>query len=60
MSNLYSSGTSGELRSSNPAAVQDADLGVLISPYNYSNGVVLEFDQEEIKGKNYVCCEWKQ
>jgi gliding motility-associated-like protein len=44
MSTLYTSGTSGELRSSNPAAGQDADLGVLISPYNYYNGAVLEFD----------------
>jgi hypothetical protein len=44
MSRNYTSGTAGEIRSSNSAAGQDADLNILIAPQNYYNGVVLEFD----------------
>jgi hypothetical protein len=44
MSRNYTSGTTGEIRSSNAAAGQDADLNILIAPQNYYNGVVLEFD----------------
>ena len=44
MSTGYVSGTAGEIRSSNPLAGQDADAQVLISPYNYYNAAILEFD----------------
>jgi hypothetical protein len=44
MSRNYTSGTSGEIRSSNGAASQDADIDNLIAPENYYNGAVLEFD----------------
>ena len=44
MSRNYTSGTPGEIRSSNSAAGQDADVNNLISPENYYNGAILEFD----------------
>jgi hypothetical protein len=44
MSRNYVSGTSGEIRSSNAASGQDADVAVLIAPESYYNAVVLEFD----------------
>jgi hypothetical protein len=44
MSRNYTSGTAGEIRSSNAAAGQDADIDNLITPENYYNGAVLEFD----------------
>jgi len=44
MSRNYTSGTSGEVRSSNSAAGQDADAANLISPQNYYNAAILEFD----------------
>lgn len=44
MSRNYTSGSAGELRSSNGAAGQDADIDNLIAPENYYNGAVLEFD----------------
>ena len=44
MSTGYTSGTPGEIRSSNAPAGQDADVGVLISPYSYYNAAILEFD----------------
>ncbi|MCX6295464.1 MAG: choice-of-anchor L domain-containing protein, partial [Bacteroidetes bacterium] len=44
MSTGYTSGTAGEIRSSNPLAGQDADAQILISPYNYYNAAILEFD----------------
>ncbi len=44
MSRNYVSGTAGEIRSSNAPAGQDADAQVLISPYNYYNAAILEFD----------------
>lgn len=44
MSRNYTSGTSGEIRSSNGASGQDADIDNLIAPENYYNGAILEFD----------------
>lgn len=44
MSRNYVSGTSGEIRSSNAPAGQDTDADVLLSPYNYYNAAILEFD----------------
>ena len=44
MSTGFVSGTAGEIRSSNPLAGQDADAQVLLSPYNYYNAAILEFD----------------
>jgi L-rhamnose mutarotase len=44
ISRNYVSGTSGEIRSSNAPAGQDVDVANLISPENYFNGAVLEFD----------------
>ncbi len=44
MSRNYTSGSPGELRSSNGPAGQDADIDNLIAPENYYNGAVLEFD----------------
>jgi hypothetical protein len=44
MSTNYTSGTAGEIRSSNSAAGQDSDAATLIAPENYYNAAVLEFD----------------
>ncbi len=44
MSRNYTSGTAGELRSSNGPSGQDQDIDNLIAPENYYNGAVLEFD----------------
>jgi len=44
MSRNYTSGTAGEIRSSNSAAGQDADAANLIAPENYYNAAILEFD----------------
>lgn len=44
MSRNYTSGSPGELRSSNGPAGQDPDIDNLIAPENYYNGAVLEFD----------------
>ena len=44
MSRNYTSGSSGEIRSSNAAAGQDSDIDNLIAPENYYNGAILEFD----------------
>lgn len=44
MSRNYTSGTTGEIRSSNPASGQDADASNLIAPENYYNAAILEFD----------------
>lgn len=57
MSTNYVSGTSGEIRSSNSAAGQDADAAALIAPENYYNAAILEFDfipQSNIISFNYV------
>jgi hypothetical protein len=44
MSRNYTSGSAGEIRSSNSPAGQDADIDNLIAPENYYNGAILEFD----------------
>jgi gliding motility-associated-like protein len=44
MSRNYTSGTAGEIRSSNAPAGQDMDAQVLMSPYSYYNAAILEFD----------------
>ncbi|MCH2229919.1 MAG: T9SS type A sorting domain-containing protein [Crocinitomicaceae bacterium] len=44
MSRNYTSGSAGEIRSSNPASGQDADADNLIAPENYYNAAILEFD----------------
>ena len=44
MSRNYTSGTPGEIRSSNAPAGQDQDAQVLIAPENYYNAAILEFD----------------
>lgn len=44
MSRNYTSGTTGEVRSSNAPAGQDADVAVLIAPESYYNAAILEFD----------------
>lgn len=44
MSRNYTSGSAGEIRSSNAPAGTDADANNLISPENYYNAAILEFD----------------
>lgn len=44
MSRGYTSGTTGEVRSSNAPSGQDADVAVLIAPESYYNAAILEFD----------------
>lgn len=44
MSRNYTSGTLGEIRSSNSLAGQDVDADNLIAPQNYYNAAILEFD----------------
>lgn len=44
MSRNYTSGSAGEIRSSNGPAGQDTDIDHLIAPESYYNGAVLEFD----------------
>jgi hypothetical protein len=44
MSRNYTSGSAGEIRSSNGASGQDADAANLIAPQNYYNAAILEFD----------------
>lgn len=44
MSRNYTSGSPGEIRSSNSASGQDADADNLIAPENYYNAAILEFD----------------
>lgn len=44
MSRNYTSGSSGEIRSSNPPSGQDSDVDNLIAPENYYNAAILEFD----------------
>ena len=44
MSRNYTSGTTGEIRSSNSAPGQDADAANLIAPESYYNAAILEFD----------------
>lgn len=44
MSRNYTSGSTGEIRSSNPPSGQDADVNTLIAPENYYNAAILEFD----------------